>query len=186
MAANVIREGLAKATRALRVVSLCAAVILLPVQISVAKIGNIGIYGIVDRVVFEPDGRSPERIQIWGLFVVPVPISSGLYKAPQRGVLYFSIPSDRKEIARKEWVELVRLAGSGQILGFTEYWVPNPSDPQGNPHTSLVVHVHKNGTLGLPDAYPLGIGILRIDGGHKPEDYERQIITQLKKSPTQP
>jgi hypothetical protein len=26
---------------------------------------------------------------------------------------------------------------------------------------------------------------LRIDGGHKPEDYERQIVTQLKESPAQ-
>lgn len=64
--------------------------------------------------------------------------------------------------------------------------MPNPSDPQGNPHTYLVVHVHKNAPLGLPDGYPLGIGVLRIDDGHKPEDYERQIITQLKESSTQP
>ena len=58
-------------------VILCAAVILLLVQRCAAKNGNIGIYGIVDKVVFEPDGSSPERVQIWGLFVVPVPISSG-------------------------------------------------------------------------------------------------------------
>ena len=169
-----------------RVVILCAVVILSLVQVSLAKNGNVGIYGIVEKVVFEPDESSPERIQVWGLFVVPVPISSGSYKAPQRGVLYFGIPPDRKETARKEWVELKRLAGSGRILGFTEYWVPNPSDPQGNPHTSLVVHVHENGPLGLPDAYPLGIGILRIDDAHKPEDYERRIITQLRESLTQP
>jgi hypothetical protein len=139
----------------------------------------------MDKVVFEPDGSSRERIQFCGLFVVPVPISSGLYKAPERGVLYFSVPPDRTKIARKEWVELKRLAGSGEVLGFTEYWVPRPSDPQGNPHTSVVVHVHKNGPLGSPDAYPLGIGVLRMDGGNSPEDYERQIITQLKESPTQ-
>ena len=86
----------------------------------------------MDKVVFEPDGSSRERIQFCGLFVVPVPISSGLYKAPERGVLYFSVPPDRTKIARKEWVELKRLAGSGEVLGFTEYWVPRPSDPQGN------------------------------------------------------
>jgi hypothetical protein len=163
MAANVIGDRLAKAMRTLRVVILSAVVILLLVQISLAKNGNIGVYGIVDKVVFEPDESSPERIQIWGLFAVPIPISSGLYKAPQRGVLYFSIPADRKEIARKEWVELKRMAGSGRTLGFTEYWVANPSDPQGDPHTSLVVHVHQNRPLGLPDAYPLGIGVLRIE-----------------------
>jgi hypothetical protein len=183
---NFRKERLAKAMRAPRVVILCAVVILSLVQISRAKNGNIGIYGIVDKVVCEPSESSPERIQVWGLFVVPVPISSGLYKAPERGVLYFGIPADRKEIAKKEWVELKRLAGTGQILGFSEYWVPNPSDPQGNPHTSLVVQVHKNGPLGLPDAYPLGIGVLKIDDGHKPEDYERRIITQLRKSLTRP
>jgi len=103
------------------------------------------------------------------LFVVPVRISSGLYGAPRRGILYFGLPADRKKIAIKEWAELKRLAGSGQILGFTEYWVPNPNDPQGNPHTSLVVYVHEDVPLGLPDPYPLGIGVLKIDG-HKPED----------------
>jgi hypothetical protein len=154
-------------------------------QISLAKNGNIGIYGIVDKVVFEPDESAPERVQIWGLFVVPVPISSGLYKAPQRGVLCFRLPTDRKEIAKKEWTELRRLAGSGQILGFTQYWVPNPGDPQGNPHTSLVVHVQHDVPIGSADPYPLGIGVLTIDE-HKQADYERQIITQLKQGGTRP
>jgi len=171
--------------RTLRVVILPAAVIFLLVQVSPAKNGNVGIYGIVDKVVFEPDENAPERIQIWGLFVVPVPISSGLYRAPRRGIVYFSLPADRKKTAIKEWAELKRLAGSGQILGFTEYWVPNPNDPQGSPHTSLVVYVHGDVPLGLPDPYPLGIGVLKIDE-HKPEDYERKIITQLKENTNQP
>jgi hypothetical protein len=183
--ANVVWERLAKAMRTLRVVSLSAVAIFLLVQISFAKNGNIGIYGIVDKVVFEPDENAPERIQIWGLFVVPVPISSGMYRNPQRGILYFSLPPDKKKIAIKEWAELKKRAGSGQILGFTEYWVPNPNDPQGNPHTSLVVHVHEDVPLGPPDPYPLGIGVLKIDE-HKPEDYERKIITQLKESTNQP
>jgi hypothetical protein len=168
-----------------RVVILSATVIFLLVQISPAKNGNIGIYGIVNKVVLEPDENAPERIQIWGLFAVPVPISSGLYRAPRRGILYFSLPSDKKKIAIKEWAELKRLAGSGQILGFAEYWVPNPNDPQGNPHTSLVVHVHEDVPLGSPDPYPLGIGVLKIDE-HKPEDYEKKLITQLKENTNQP
>jgi hypothetical protein len=59
--------------------------IILLTQVSFAKNGNIGIYGIVDKVVFEPSKHSPQRIQIWGLFVVPVPMSSGEYKTPERG-----------------------------------------------------------------------------------------------------
>jgi hypothetical protein len=66
MAANVVRERLAKAMRTHRVAILSALVILLLVPISLAKNGNIGIYGIVDKVVLEPDENAPERIQIWG------------------------------------------------------------------------------------------------------------------------
>jgi hypothetical protein len=32
--------------------------------------GQAGIYGIVERVVFEPDARSPDRVQIWGAFAL--------------------------------------------------------------------------------------------------------------------
>jgi hypothetical protein len=38
---------------------------------------------------------------------------------------------------------------------------------------------------GSPDPYPLGTGVLRIDE-HKPEDYERRIITQLREGATEP
>jgi len=30
--------------------------------------GRIGFYGIVEKVVFEPNETAPERIQIWGAF----------------------------------------------------------------------------------------------------------------------
>ena len=30
--------------------------------------GPVGIYGIVQRVVFEPSERAPERLQVWGAF----------------------------------------------------------------------------------------------------------------------
>jgi hypothetical protein len=71
--------------RAAKVLFLSWVGILLLTQVSLAKNGDIGIYGIVDKVVFEPSKHSPQRIQIWGLFVVPVPMSSGEYKTPERG-----------------------------------------------------------------------------------------------------
>ena len=30
--------------------------------------GPLGIYGIVEKVVFEPNEAAPERIQVWGAF----------------------------------------------------------------------------------------------------------------------
>ena len=32
--------------------------------------GPVGIYAMVDKVVFEPNDTAPERIQIWGAFAL--------------------------------------------------------------------------------------------------------------------
>jgi hypothetical protein len=170
--------------RTTKVLILSWVIMILTAQVLFAKNGNIGIYGIVDKVVFEPNEHSPQRIQIWGLFVVPVQMSSGEYKAPQRGVLYFELPPGRERAVRKEWIELSRMAGTGQAIGFTQYWVPDLNDPQGNPHMSLAVQVHRNGDFGSPDLYPLERGIVRTNDGNNP-DFEC-IVTQLKENASRP
>jgi hypothetical protein len=139
---------------AIAIVSVCA-VLVLTSTVVLAKRGSIGIYAIVDKVAFEPDEESPERIRIWGVFVVPVPMSSGLYKAPQHGYLYFRVGPGMEQIAKREWGDLKNLAGTGQRIGFAQYWVSNPADPYGNPHHSLEIQVHQDGDLAAPDAYPL-------------------------------
>src|SRR5258705_1328341 len=96
------------------IVSLCAVLVLSSSVAVLAKRGTIGIYAIVDKVAFEPDENSPERIRIWGVFVVPVPISSGQYKTPQRGYLYFRIAPGMEQVAKQEWGDLKNLAGTGQ------------------------------------------------------------------------
>jgi hypothetical protein len=157
-------------------------VIILIARVSLAKRGNIGIYAIVDRIVFEPNDNSPERLQIWGVFVVPVRMSSGEYQAAQRGVLYFRVVPGMEEAARKEWAELKTMAGTGRAFGFTNYWMPDPTDSQRS--TSLEVHVYKNRDLGAPNSYPLGIGILKTNDGTNP-DFDR-IVTQLKETTSRP
>src|SRR5882672_3350245 len=106
---------------------------------------RLGIYAIVERVVFEPIESDPQRIQIWGAFVVPLSMSSFQYKPAARGFLYFKIAPGKEEIMRKEWADLKAVAGTGQGIGFAQYWVPNPNDPSGNPHHALEVRVHKAG-----------------------------------------
>src|SRR6185436_5152703 len=41
---------------------------------------RVAVYAIVDDVEFEPSSFEPERVWISGVFVVPVPISSGLHE----------------------------------------------------------------------------------------------------------
>src|SRR6266498_1649295 len=98
------------------IVSVCA-VLMLSSMVVLAKRETIGIYAIVDKVAFEPDEKSPERIRIWGVFVVPVPMSSGHYKAPKRGFLYFSIAPGMEQVVKQEWGDLKALAGTGQGIG---------------------------------------------------------------------
>ena len=120
-----------------------------------AKNVSIGIYGVIDRVTFEPDGTSPNLVRISGVFVVPVPVSSGQYKTPQRGYLYFRIRPGMEQATRNDWNGLKSVAGTGQVVGFAQYWVPNPDDPYGNPHYSLEVTVHPDNDAASADVYPL-------------------------------
>jgi hypothetical protein len=170
--------------RATKILALSWVLIILTTQVSFAKNGNIGIYGVVDKVVLEPNEHSPQRIQIWGLFVVPVQMSSGEYRAPQRGVLYFKLPPGRERVVRKEWTEIKKIAGTGKPIGFAQYWVWDQDDPQDNLHTSLEVHVHGTGDFGSPDPYPPDRGIVRTNDGNNP-DFQC-IVTQLKRDASRP
>ena len=148
----------------------------------IAKNGTIGIYAVIDEVTFEPTGPSANFIRISGVFVVPVPMSSGEYSSPQRGYLYFQIPAGMEQSTRKEWNELKTVAGTGRAVGFAQYWVPNRNDPQGNPHHSLEVRVHKDGNGAPPMVYPLRHrkGIVKA-GGQEDPDFGK-IAAQLQKA----
>jgi hypothetical protein len=118
-----------------------------------AKGSGVGIYARIDDVALEK-GSSGTLVRISGVFEVPVPKSSGMYEPPQRGYLYFRIPAN-EEAVRNELDALRTFAGTSQVVGFGYYWVPNPNDPNGNPHHSLVVNVHPAGEASTPDSYPL-------------------------------
>lgn len=85
---------------------------------------TVGIYAIVDEVAFEPSDFEPERVWISGVFVVPQPLSSGLHRPPLRGHLYFSLNPDAPRATRGDWDALQAVAGTGQVAGFGEYWMP--------------------------------------------------------------
>jgi hypothetical protein len=55
--------------------------------------GPLGIYGIIEKVVLEPDGAPPERIQLWGAFAyVEGGSGQSLTVSPAvRGYLYFRL-----------------------------------------------------------------------------------------------
>lgn len=83
--------------------------------------GPLGIYGIVERVVFEPSETAPERVQVWGAFAY-VDGDASSYRgvsAARRGYLYFKLPpAGNAGLAKTEWADLKAVAGTGQAIAF--------------------------------------------------------------------
>lgn len=73
---------------------------------------TVGVYGYVRRVVLEPNAANPQRMQVWGTFSVAAPEPGANYQAPERGYLYFELPTDVRTTLN-EWADLKRLADTG-------------------------------------------------------------------------
>ena len=61
--------------------------------------GPIAVYALVDKVTFEPNADKPERIRISGVFITAEE-RSDVYSAPQRGYLYFGLPTGKMTNSR--------------------------------------------------------------------------------------
>jgi hypothetical protein len=85
--------------------------------VSLRASGPLGIYGIIDKVVFEPSEQAPERIQIWGAFAFADTGNATMATAAKKGWLYFVNPNNNAA-TKKEWMDLKAVAGTGQAVGF--------------------------------------------------------------------
>jgi hypothetical protein len=131
-----------------------SAVLALMLSLGVARAsGPIGVYALVDQVSFEPNPDKPERVRVSGVFIVAraTPDNSTLYMAPRSGYLYFALPKDNEELARREWADLKSVAGTRQVVGFGGSWNPIPRvrKPDEAPK--------------LPDDFPLSNGVIKIN-----------------------
>src|SRR5438045_3881389 len=101
----------------------CAGILiflLLLAAVTALASGEVGIYGIVSKVVLEPNDANPERVQIWGTFTLVNggAASGGETLTPQRGYLYFTLPteSNARNAAMKEVSDFKASAGKGQAV----------------------------------------------------------------------
>jgi hypothetical protein len=104
-----------------RIAAACFLLVLASVMMPVTSAsGPLGIYGIVEKVVFEPDDRTPERVQVWGAFAYVERGRSPQLSSAQRGYLYFRLPTfgESVETVRNEWADLEAVAGTRQAVGF--------------------------------------------------------------------
>ena len=108
--------------KALRLVLVLESLLLGVVGLSAS--GPIGIFGLIEKVVFEPNEPRAERVQLWGAFayVDGGPSRASGVSAARKGYLYFRLdPSstpELRETVRTEWADLKSVAGTGQVVGF--------------------------------------------------------------------
>jgi hypothetical protein len=139
--------------------------------------GAVGIYGIIERVVLEPNERAPERIKVWGAFAYVDGGTRGFTISPaKRGFMYFTLSPRNTDPAtvratRAEWNDLKAVAGTGQAVGFGQWWYigqfgslhPDVVPPSGYPAADLRVHAAADSALRWsPASYDTNIGVVKV------------------------
>jgi len=132
----------------------------------------VGIYALVDKVVFEPNETNPERIQVWGAFAIAEG-NGYAYKNAERGYLYYKVNSEKPTDCRNEWSDLKTVAGTGQIVAF------------GSRYGEKGKLRKKESKPENPDAYPVAMGLTKVKGKN---DYEplNQLAKLRDASPRNP
>jgi hypothetical protein len=112
--------------------TVAAAIFVVYTLSPLAASGPLAFYGIIEKVVFEPNEKEAERIQVWGAFayVDGRSVDGHARTSPaSRGYLYFKLRSSipgfttdaQVELIKKEWADLKSVAGTGQAVGFGRY-----------------------------------------------------------------
>jgi hypothetical protein len=123
---------------------MCGAVLLgVPARAS----DPVSVYALIDRVEIEPSQGDAQRIRIWGVFSVARDRISDGFAAPARGFLYFALPQEEADLARKEWNDLRKLAGKRTVVGFGSRFQKN-----------VKVRTDADFTKGAV-VYPLNVGL---------------------------
>jgi len=127
----------------------------------------VGIYAVVDKVVFEPSEAAPQRVQVWGAFALADGRGS-TYQAPQRGYLYYTCPSGQESICRNEWADLKSVAGKNAAVGFGMRYKPTG-------------RVRKtDDKAASPDLYPIEMGVTKVDNPADRGSDTAKVIEALK------
>jgi hypothetical protein len=134
----------------------------------------VGGYLIVDKVVLEPS-KDPTTIQIWGSFALASRRGGNEYASPQRGYLYFKAASGKEAVCRKEWADLKKAAGTGEVIGFgTSYYLK----AQGTIRKA-------SQKPEKPDDYPIGNGLVKVDSDREYKPVRDLLSLPVPRSPAE-
>ena len=129
-----------------------AALVALAWQTPARASDPIGAYVLIDKVVLEPNAESPMHIQVWGAFSFAKETDSDTYAAPVRGYLYYRVMKGKEDVCRKEWADMKKVAGTGEVLGMGSRF-----------NRAALGAVHRaSDKAEKADPYPLGMGLVRV------------------------
>ena len=152
---------------------------------SVRASDPVGVYTMVERVVFEPNDTAPTSVQIWGAFSVAIPRNQDMtqskppgsfgdaavgdvYAAVQKGYLYYSCPAGKDAQCRNEWNDLKSIAGTHKVVGIGTRW---------NQHVRVRPATEKPQA---PDTYAINVGVVPIGQyGNRPGEQNRTQYPDL-------
>jgi hypothetical protein len=134
------------------------------VAVTVNASDPVGVYAIVERTILEPNDTEPQRIQIWGAFVLSDGQSGDGYGTVQRGYLYYTCPPGQQNICRNEWADIKSVAGKSEGIGF------------GGRYRATGRVRRQDEKPASPDVYPIQMGVIRMGSRHD----QPGIITRLK------
>jgi hypothetical protein len=124
----------------------------------------VGVYCLADKVVFEPNDTEPQRVQIWGAFLMTDGRPGGAYVAAERGYLYYTCPPGKDAACLNEWADLKSVAGTGQAVGFGARFQPDGRVRKASE------------AVASPDAYPIQFGLVHLGK----DAYAQSLLAQLK------
>jgi hypothetical protein len=150
-----------------RTVGLAVAGVALALTAVLQASDMVGIYGVVEKVVVEPNDSAPQRIQVWGAFAMAEGRGS-TYGPAQRGYLYFTCPTGQEAVCRKEWADLKSVAGKGTAVGIGMRYKP----------TGRVRKTDEK--VASPDPYPIQMGVVVVDNAADRGSDTMKVIDGLK------
>lgn len=139
-----------------KVIGLAAVAALLMVA-GVKASDPVGVYAMVERVVFEPSESAPKSVQIWGAFTPSVEPPRPNYKPEQaygdaqKGYMYFTCAPDKASTCAAEWSDLKSVAGKMEVVGFSTRWARSKARVRAASETPA-----------SPDTYESNVGIVKI------------------------
>lgn len=189
----------------IRLAAVLVAALLAATALPAARSGPLGVYAIVERVVFEPSQAAPERAQVWGAFAYVNGTPGGRefgVSAAKRGYLYFKLPdvagrggapalATSIELVKREWADLAAVAGTGQAVGFGAWWTngafdwSNGFDPAALDRTQTATGTVRIRTTSeaptAPVVYYTNSGLVRLSATGNHADLVAQLKAALTK-----